>query len=30
MTVYRILLLFFPRRIRREFGADMERMLEGQ
>ena len=30
MTVYRLLLLLSPRRIRREFGADMERMFEAQ
>jgi putative ABC transport system permease protein len=30
MTFYRLLLLAFPRRIRREFGADMERLFEAQ
>jgi putative ABC transport system permease protein len=30
MKLYRLLLLCFPRRIRREFGADMARMFEAQ
>ena len=30
MTLYRLLLLAFPRRVRREFGGDMERMFDEQ
>ena len=30
MTLYRLLLLAFPRRVRREFGEDMVRMFEAQ
>ncbi len=30
MTAYRLLLLLFPRRIRREFGTDMAQMFEAQ
>lgn len=30
MTLYRLLLLAFPRRVRREFGGDMERKFDEQ